>query len=74
MMDEYTEAELALFKHIERIENIAVVLDDALEVICDPEERLMVIEAIARAVNLEADCMELWQHVKQKVDNEEPNS
>lgn len=73
-MDEYTEAELALFKHIEHIENIAVVLDDALEVICDPEERLMVIEAIARAVNLEPDCMELGQHVKQKVDNEEPNN
>lgn len=62
------------FKHLERIENILVVLDDAMEVICEPSERLAVIETVARAIDLEPDCLELWQHVKQKVQNETPNS
>lgn len=74
MTEEWTAEEQAYFKHIEHIENIMVVLDDALEVVSDAKSRLAVIETVARAIDLEPDCLELWQHVKQKVQNETPNS
>ena len=63
MSEEFTPDELAYLTHVERIENILVVLDDALEVICKPPERLAVIEAVCRVIDLEPDCVELWQHV-----------
>ena len=63
MTEEYTEDELAYLKHIERIENIMVVLDDALEVVCEPSERLAVVESICSVLDIEADSFELWQHL-----------
>lgn len=63
MIEEYTEDELAYLKHVERIENIMVVLDDALEVVCEPDERLAVIESVCSALGVEAESFELWQHV-----------
>jgi hypothetical protein len=67
MTEEFTPEEEAYFLHIERIENILVVLDDALEVICKPPERLAVIEAVCLAIDLEPDCVELYNHIKDKI-------
>lgn len=59
-----TDSEVeAYIQHVERIENILLVLDDALECCCSPAERLFVIEAVASVLNVEPDCIELWQHV-----------
>lgn len=63
MTEEHTEDELAYFKHVERIENIMVVLDDALEVVCEPDERLAVVESVCSALGIEAQTFELWQHL-----------
>jgi len=64
----------AYFKHLERIENILVVLDDALEVICEPHERLAVVDFILSGLGVEPDTTELWKHLNKKVQDEEPNS
>ena len=66
MTEEFTAEEEAYLLHIERIENILVVLDDALEVVCKPPERLAVIEAVCRVIDLEPDCVELYNHIKNK--------
>lgn len=62
------------FKHLERIENILVVLDDSLEVICEPAERLSVVDFILSVLGIEPDTSELWQHLNTKAENETSDS
>jgi hypothetical protein len=62
--EEFTLEEQLYLKQIEKIENIMVVLDDALGLICERDERLHVVEQICTVLNLEFDACELWVHLR----------
>jgi len=68
LVEDFTPEEMADYVvYVEKVENVMVVLDDMLEIGTTLEDRLLVIEAVANALGVEADCMQLWQHVNGQI-------